>query len=358
MRVMDVAFTPDGDWLLSVNAVGEGRSDGQLRAWPLHGQNGGAYRVLLEQPYLGFFAATLAIDPSGEQVAVGSQMGRVYVVPIDGGPVREFSPVSESINYRVQFSPDGRLLAVVPHKGGVVQVWDLETDDIREIGSVSGVSSSLRFVDERRLLWTGTIRGIDDRDDRIEEKTFDLDTGATEVVSSEDGREFSRTVSRDGSVMLSIQYTGPRDSPDTDLYRTDLATGRKDRVTSHGDDPNAVAFDPSERWMVTGGASDGSVRVGPISSEEPHLLSGHQGMVWAVAVSPDGRWIAAGDDATVRLWPMPDLSKPPFHTLPHDELLAKLKTLTNLRAVRDEKSPTGWKIEVGPFPGWETVPTW
>ena len=38
--------------------------------------------------------------------------------------------------------------------------------------------------------------------------------------------------------------------------------------------------------------------------------------------------------------------------------LAKLKSLTNLRAVRDEESSTGWTIEIGPFPGWETVPSW
>jgi hypothetical protein len=42
----------------------------------------------------------------------------------------------------------------------------------------------------------------------------------------------------------------------------------------------------------------------------------------------------------------------------HRRLIAKLKTLTNLRVVRDEESTTGWKLEVGPFPGWETVPTW
>ena len=53
---------------------------------------------------------------------------------------------------------------------------------------------------------------------------------------------------------------------------------------------------------------------------------------------------------------MPDLSKPPLHTLPYDELLAKLKSLTNLRAVPDSASGTGWRIEVGPFPGWETAP--
>jgi hypothetical protein len=53
-----------------------------------------------------------------------------------------------------------------------------------------------------------------------------------------------------------------------------------------------------------------------------------------------------------------DLSKPPLHTLPRDELIAKLKTLTNLRVVRDERDPTGWTLTHDPFPGWETVPSW
>jgi len=55
---------------------------------------------------------------------------------------------------------------------------------------------------------------------------------------------------------------------------------------------------------------------------------------------------------------MPDISEPPLHTLPHDELLSKLRTLTNLRAVEDEQSPGGYRVEAGPFPGWETAPNW
>jgi hypothetical protein len=55
---------------------------------------------------------------------------------------------------------------------------------------------------------------------------------------------------------------------------------------------------------------------------------------------------------------MPDLDKPPLHTLLHDEFIAKLKTLTNLRVVRDPDSSTGLKLGSDPFPGWETVPEW
>ncbi len=70
------------------------------------------------------------------------------------------------------------------------------------------------------------------------------------------------------------------------------------------------------------------------------------------------RIASCSEDTIIRLWPMPDLSTPPLHTLPREELIATLKTLTNLRVVRDEESATGWKLEIGPFPGRETVPTW
>ena len=61
-------------------------------------------------------------------------------------------------------------------------------------------------------------------------------------------------------------------------------------------------------------------------------------------------------DGTVRLWPMPEGR--PFHTLPYEELLDRLRALTNLRLRSDEESFAGYALDVDPFPGWETVPTW
>jgi hypothetical protein len=68
-------------------------------------------------------------------------------------------------------------------------------------------------------------------------------------------------------------------------------------------------------------------------------------------------WIASeSQDGTIRLWPMPEGA--PFHTLPYEEILERLRTLTNLRIVPDERSDTGYRTEIGPFPGWKTVPAW
>jgi len=100
------------------------------------------------------------------------------------------------------------------------------------------------------------------------------------------------------------------------------------------------------------------IRIGPSSGAVPHILYSDPRRILGLAFSPDGKWVASSGGTTIRLWPMPDLSKPPVHTLPHDVLLAKLKNLTNLRAVSDPRAASGYRVAIGPFPGWKDNPTW
>jgi WD40 repeat protein len=156
---------------------------------------------------------------------------------------------------------------------------------------------------------------------------------------------------------VAVTWAGAWNTP-PGLQLLDLATGRSRMLEGFDGDVEAADIDPSGTVVATG-TPDGTIRVGRVDGGEPHLLLGHTGSVSTVAISPDLRWVASsGEDNTLRLWPMPDLGKPPLYTLPHGELLTKLHSLTNLRAVRDPESSTGWTIELGPFPGWRDVPEW
>ena len=108
------------------------------------------------------------------------------------------------------------------------------------------------------------------------------------------------------------------------------------------------------------GTMDGVVRVGSTDGSEPHLLLGHDGWIWDVDIDP-ARPLDRHRAARTRPFasgPCPTSPSRRSTPCPHDELVAKLKSLTNLRVVRDDESTTGWTLTHDPFPGWETVPSW
>ncbi len=64
-----------------------------------------------------------------------------------------------------------------------------------------------------------------------------------------------------------------------------------------------IAGLPDGRRAVSGG-DDGKVQVWDLDTGALlHTLAGHDGLVWAVAVSADGcRAVSSGPDGTVRVW--------------------------------------------------------
>ena len=91
----------------------------------------------------------------------------------------------------------------------------------------------------------------------------------------------------------------------------------------------------------------------------PSLVTSFDDPVGFVTWSPDGQWLAAsGESFTIHVWPVPDVSKPLLHRRSHDDLLALLRTHTNLVALPDPASSSGYKLEAGPFGGWAMLPEW
>ena len=254
------------------------------------------------------------------------------------------------------FSPSGRLVAVASlfsESRPTLRVWDLSSGESRAFDQPQGPedmgnTESLAFVDETTL-YTRGVYGL---------LRWDLEAGTYEkVLEAPPGGMVGFCMASDRRRILVYEVSSNylRDNR-VRVALHELKTGDVRSLNIPGE--GALALSPDGTIWATV-EKDGSIWIGRTDGGEAHLLAGHEGPVLTVAISPDNRWIASsGEDKTLRLWPMPDLSKPPLHTLPHDELITKLKTLTNLRVVRDEESATGWTLTHDPFPGWETVPTW
>ena len=253
-------------------------------------------------------------------------------------------------------SRDGRLIAA--GGGGnndadqFVRVWDTESWEHRDL-RVDKAVSDIKFTGDDRMIFAAG-------GDLHRWNLTDPEPGllAEGVVGS--GSYTGRIdVSPDGRYVLIA-----RDPGEGGTWRythggvLDLETGETRWLDAHRRGPHRV-FDPTGKLVVSAGGN--IVRVGRVSGEEPHVLIGHESWVTQVTVSPDGKWIASsGADGTLRLWPMPDLDRPPLHALPVEELLEVLRAQTNLRMVPNPESPGDFQllIENPGFRSWDDVPTW
>ncbi|MBP2672191.1 MAG: pknB 15, partial [candidate division NC10 bacterium] len=348
-------FSPDGRWLAS-------RTSGEAaRLWPMSPKDGKARALAQLVPM-----SDIAFHPAGTHVLVSTGR-KLLLVPIDGRQPRQLQDRWEGGTgiYRVAIDTRGRRAAaamwsegpVTDPKQRVLRVWDLESEQEQIFSFAPFTDASWRCEKvafaPNGAVFVGGNGGV------LRVVLPDGPSGAVSAETVYAGNCAGFDLSRDGRYLL-VAGTRATSNPvygGEELFQFDLVTHTSRQITTHGRRLWTAAFDPSGRIIVSGDI-DGVVRAGPATGEEPHLLLGHASMVTTLGVSPDGRWIVSGSDDGVYLWPMPDVTKPPFHTLPHDELMAKLRALTNLQVVEDKTAATGWKLEIGPFPGWKDVPTW
>ena len=358
-----LAFSRDGRWLATSG------SDGFPRLWPLPGTGSREVRTLhLPEPSPPM---DLVFAP-GDRVLFGAGVGRPFVAPLDGSTARLLEKPSADRNmFGVAVSPSGRHVATATLAGTGPErlaVWDLETGerklfDLPKAGrdeggggdpsawsGSPGLVHNLHFADEKTL-YTAGMGGV---------RRWNLEMGTHELVfPTEPGVSALMEASADGQMALvDLLPAGVDPGQCTGFGVLGLSSGTMTPLPSFRGCPASFALDPSGTIAAIADF-DGVLHVGRLSAEKPHLLFGHEGPVSRVAFSPDRHWIASiGEDQTLRLWPMPDLDRPPLNALPYDELLTRLRSLTNIRAVRDPASATGWSIALDLFPGWKEVPAW
>jgi len=295
------------------------------------------------------------MDPEGEFLLGTQGTSPVLVAPLDGSRPFELEAF-EALGYlaTVAYDPERGLVATAPANGTpeqkVIQVGSFDSDAVQILGPADdagegrvGRYEDLAFLPDGRILSCG-LGGL---------RRWNLEDGSSEVLYS-GGCGFI-DVAANGRVALVLPVSNRIPQVPMAL---ELATGGIRPLDQISGEVSAVALSPTGD-VFAAAIDNHSILIGGLSGGEPHIFLGHEASVTGLAFSADGRRLASSDRVgEIRVWSVPDISMQPFHTLPLTKLKRELDTITNLRVIRDASSSNGWRTEIGPFPGWETVPNW
>jgi len=278
---------------------------------------------------MGHGCFSFDIDPTSGRIAWSGSMGTHGVLVPEGKriPFNEEDPeLLVRAGSPVAYDPRGGRFAVAAlgaptDPGSILRVYDLTSEDpplsgprFRDYESAGGnLAGGLRFTTSGALFGAGD-GGV---------RRWDLDAGTEEWLFGGPGEptQAAIDVTPDGRFLVVLLRDGETGSelrrlPQRSFRIHDLRENSSRDITTHGEQVSVLALDPAGEILVTGDF-EGHVRVGRLDGSEPHLLLGHErGRIAAVAISPDRKWIASALGREVRLWPMPDLDRTPFHVRP------------------------------------------
>jgi WD40 repeat protein len=290
-EIAALVVAPDGSWLASAGA------DGKVRIWdPVTG--------LLRHTLTGHSSGVLAlaVAPDGSWLAWASGLD---------GDVRICDPVSGEVCHNLTghfygvmtlaVAPDGSWLASAGDDGEV-RIWDPATGGWGDfIGS--GVRALVAAPDGSWLAAAdGRYVQIWDPATATPGHTLKCDTDRVRaLVVAPDG---SWLASASESTTEGESASGSATGGEVELRIWDPVTGiARHLLTGHTGTVRALAVAPDGSWLASAG-DNGELRIwDPITGTAPHLLTGHTLEVTALAVALDGSWLAsAGDDGELRIW--------------------------------------------------------
>lgn len=248
---------------------------------------------------------SVAFSPDGQQIASGGRDNSIRIWRVaDGAPLATWSPPTNHAQgaYKgvlsVAFSPDGLMLAAA----GVDSVWVWRMSDRQLLATRAVSSAEVAFSPAGRMVATRSTNAID---------LWDPADGHRIRAWSDPSVGLCRlTFSANASLIASCERSGAidlRHLPDGTVIR---------RLPGHQSGTWRLAFHPGGRLLFSGGTDgrEGSHELEmPVSAvrvwrvDDGRLLAklpAGIGLVHSLAVSKDGRWVAAGMEHEIRLWPV------------------------------------------------------
>jgi WD40 repeat protein len=287
-RSVSVAASQDGRMVVS------GGQDGTVRLWDVSGGHAPIVLAGTTKPVLH-----VAISPTGRQVAAVYEDNTVTIWKTGepAVPTRLREPAPGNLVVRVAFSADGNRLAGLMWRGTPC-IWNTPESSSAQpvpevlVGAAPDVPLSGWWSPDGHHFATGSDRSI---------LLWDLDVrGSVTALPLGDVPLQTLAFSRDGA-----RLAGGGDDGTIHIWNIADTAGRADPVTLHGrhqDAVRSVAFSQDGRQLATVGI-DTTVRIWKTTgTSEPLVLIGFRPAPTTVVSLPDGRYVTAHDDGTVRIW--------------------------------------------------------
>jgi WD40 repeat protein len=238
----------------------------------------------------------VAFSPDGEQLATSGYHEILVWNAADGTLLRRITDVAERV-YSLQYSPDGKLIAVgagTPAQLGEVKLFSAATGDL--VADLARAGDAVFVVafspDGKRLATGGADRAI---------RVYDV-VSRKQQLSIEDHADWVMDLAwlPDGSKIVSA-------SRDKTAKVFDARTGESlITFNGHGEPVSGVAIAPDGKTAITSGRDKSLRRWNVADGKEVQRIVGFGDEVFRVAVTKDGRIFSCSADRTARLHSLQD----------------------------------------------------
>lgn len=307
--VHSIAFSANGATLAAAGG-------GTIYLWDVPGR----HRIgdpIVSGGAAGISVTAVALSPDGRTLATGSRNAAVdlwsvgdqhriaELIPADG---QYIGRVDRSSVSALEFSPNGKVLAIASNHGYAIRTWNVATH--QEVGQpLDGhhdTVHSMAFSPDGKTLVTGsedrTLRWWDLRGRTLDSLLTDNDSGG---LLAGPGAIGSMAFSPDENVLAT---SGGAEGIRLWNLDTQQQIGTPFAVPE-GRDIASIAFGPNGRTLAAASTS-GTVQLWDVGTRQPigdPLIATDTGRIWSIAFSKNGTYLATGSGDSsgrgfVRLW--------------------------------------------------------